>query len=149
MKGQENSTATGRHKRTRRVGRGRGSGRGKTCGRGHKGYGRRAGSKVRAGFEGGQTPMVSRIPQRGFTNIFAQPVEIVNVGDLDRLFEDGAVVNADALAEKGLIDRADVIVKLLGTGQLKHKLTVSVTRASKAAAEKVAAAGGELTLDSQ
>ena len=146
MKLQEILTAAGRNKQGKRVGRGHGSGKGKTCGRGHKGYGQRAGAKSRAGFEGGQNPMVRRIPQRGFTNIFAEPVEIVNVADLQRAFEDGEAVDIQALAKKGLIDRTDVAVKLLAKGELTHKLTVSVTRASKTAAEKVAAAGGTLQL---
>ncbi len=146
MKLDEILSAAGRHKRAKRIGRGRGSGTGKTSGRGHKGYGSRAGAKRRAGYEGGQNPLLRRIPQRGFTNIFADPVEIVNLADLERVFTDGDVVDADVLAAKGLIDDPRVAVKLLGNGELKHKLTVSVTRASKAAAEKFAAAGGTLEL---
>jgi len=142
---QEILTAAGSNKTARRVGRGRGSGRGKTSGRGHKGYGQRAGSRTRAGFEGGQNPMVRRMPKRGFNNYnFAERVEIVNTGDLERVFEDGATVTIDALADAGLIDRTDVTVKLLAKGELKRKLTVCVTRASVAAAQKVAAAGGKV-----
>ena len=147
MRLQEILTAAGSHKSARRVGRGRGSGTGKTSGRGHKGYGQRAGSKTRAGFEGGQNPMVRRMPKRGFNNYnFAERVEIVNVSDLERVFDDGATVTIETLAAAGLIDRADVTVKLLGGGQLTRKLTVCVTRASAVAAEKVAAAGGTLEL---
>ena len=145
MKLEEILSAAGRHKRRRRVGRGRGSGRGKTAGRGHKGYGQRSGSGALLGFEGGTNPQIRRVPKRGFNNaFFAKPVEIVNVRDLQRAFADGDAVDAEALAAKGLIDRADVIVKLLGDGELTHKLTVQVTRASKSAAEKVVAAGGSL-----
>ena len=147
MRLQEILTAAGRHKRSKRDGRGRGSGRGKTSGRGHKGYGQRSGSKARAGFEGGQNPMVRRIPKRGFNNSdFAETVQIVNVGDLDRIFADGAEVTVEALAEAGLVDRLDLAVKLLGKGELGRKLTVRATRASKKAAEKVAAAGGAVEL---
>jgi large subunit ribosomal protein L15 len=140
------STA-GRHKRARRVGRGRGSGRGKTSGRGSKGFGSRTGYATRPGFEGGQNPIIRRMPQRGFNNKnFAEVVEIVNTGDLERFFEDGATVDVGSLTAKGLVHIPGATVKLLGKGDLKHKLTVSVAKASKAAAEKVAAAGGTLTL---
>ncbi len=87
------------------------------------------------------------MPQRGFNNKnFAEIVQIVNVCDLERFFDDGATVDVASLMDKGLISEADVVVKLLGKGELKRKLTVNVTRASKSAAEKVAAAGGTLAL---
>jgi large subunit ribosomal protein L15 len=147
MKLQDILSAAGRHKRRKRVGRGHGSGQGKTSGRGHKGYGQRAGAKSLAGFEGGQNPQMRRVPKRGFNNAqFADPVEIVNVADLQRVFEDGDTVTIEALAAKGLVDRTDVTVKLLGKGELQRKLTVQVTCASKGAADKVAAAGGSLEL---
>jgi len=138
--------AAGRHKRARRVGRGRGSGHGKTSGRGQKGFGARTGADSQMGFEGGQNPTLRRIPKRGFKNTFAKPVAIVNVCDLERVFDDGATVDAEALAATGLIRRADVTVKLLGKGELKRKLNVRVNRASQKASEKVAAAGGTLAL---
>ena len=139
-------SAVGPHKRRTRVGRGRGSGHGKTSRRGSKGFGARTGYATRPGFEGGQNPIIRRIPQRGFNNKnFAELVEIVNVGDLNR-FEDGATVDPSALLAEGLIGRAGTAVKLLGKGELARKLNVSVTRASKSAAEKVAAAGGTLAL---
>ncbi|NQU75169.1 MAG: 50S ribosomal protein L15 [Planctomycetes bacterium] len=144
---QEILSAAGPHKRSKRIGRGRGSGKGKTSGRGHKGYGQRAGSKVRATFEGGQNPLVRRIPKRGFNNAqFAELVQIVNIQDLQRAFEDGGIVDVKALLEKGLIDHPNMAVKLLGEGELTRKLTVRVSRASLAAAEKVATAGGTLEL---
>ncbi|MFW6155246.1 MAG: 50S ribosomal protein L15 [Planctomycetota bacterium] len=145
MKLDEILSAAGRRQRRRRVGRGRSSGRGKTTGRGHKGYGQRSGARALLGYEGGTNPQIRRVPKRGFNNVFfARPVETVNVRDLQRAFADGDTVDAEALAAKGLIDRADGIVKLLGDGELTHKLTVQVTRASTSAAEKVAAAGGSL-----
>lgn len=147
MKLQDILTAAGKHKRRKRVGRGRSSGMGKTSGRGHKGYGQRAGAKSLAGFEGGQNPQMRRVPKRGFNNAdFATEVEIVNVSDLQRVFEDGETVTIEVLASKGLIDRTDLPVKLLGKGDLQTKLTVQVTCASKGAADKVAAAGGSLEL---
>ncbi len=145
MRLDEILSAAGRRKRRRRVGRGRGSGRGKTAGRGHKGYGQRSGAGALLGFEGGTNPQIRRVPKRGFNNAaFAKGVETVNVRDLQRAFADGQTVDAEALAAKGLIERADAVVKLLGDGELTHKLTVRVTRASAGAAEKVAAAGGSL-----
>jgi large subunit ribosomal protein L15 len=147
MKLEEIMAAAGRHKRARRVGRGRGSGHGKTSSRGQKGFGARTGVDAQMGFEGGQNPTLRRIPKRGFKNtFFAKPVAIVNVCDLERSFDDGATVDAKALAELGLIRRADATVKLLGKGELKRKLTVRVDQASKAASDKVAAAGGTLAL---
>ena len=90
----EITAQVGRHKRRRRLGRGPGSGRGKTCGRGHKGYFSRSGSRRRKGFEGGQMPLFRRVAKRGFNNrAFADNVVIVNTGQLDRLFEDGAEVS--------------------------------------------------------
>lgn len=140
-------SSAGAHKRRKRVGRGRGSGHGKTSGRGSKGFGSRTGYATRPGFEGGQNPIIRRMPQRGFNNKrFAEEVQILNVCDLERFFEDGATVDGAALLAKGLISKMDVVVKLLGKGELKRKLSVSVTRASKSAAEKVAAAGGTLAL---
>ncbi len=137
----------GPHKRAKRVGRGRGSGCGKTSSRGQKGFGSRAGSNMKFGHEGGQNPMLRRIPKRGFNNEnFATVVEVVNVSDLERAFEDGAEVTAQALADKRLISDAGATVKVLGDGNLSRKLTVRVHRASKSAGEKIAAAGGTVEL---
>jgi large subunit ribosomal protein L15 len=147
MKLDEILSTAGPHKRSRRVGRGRGSGHGKTSGRGSKGFGARTGYATRPGFEGGQNPIIRRMPQRGFNNKrFAELVQIINVCDLEHFFEDGATVDSAALLAKGLISETKVTIKLLGKGDLKRKLSVSVTRASKSAAEKVAAAGGTLAL---
>lgn len=142
-------SAAGKHKRGKRVGRGRGSGCGKTSSRGHKGWGQRSGNGAQFGFEGGQNPMVRRMPKRGFNNMkFADVVEIVNVSDLQRCFEDGATVDLEALRSKRLVEGRKVKVKLLGKGELTHKLNVSVDCASKSAVEKVTAAGGQVQLAS-
>lgn len=126
----------------KRVGRGIGSGVGKTSGRGHKGQKARSGGGVRRGFEGGQMPLVRRIPKRGFTNVFAEEVSIVNVRDLAR-FSPGTVVTPELLQKEGLVKRG-CIIKLLGKGELDRPLTVQVHRVSKGAAEKVEAAGGKI-----
>ena len=126
----------------KRKGRGPGSGNGKTGGRGHKGQKARSGGGVRVGFEGGQMPLARRIPKRGFNNIFAQPLEAINVSALER-FEDGAVVDAQALLDAGVLSKCKYGVKILGNGELKKKLTVQAAAFSKSAQEKIEAAGGK------
>ena len=106
----------------KRKGRGHGSGNGKTAGRGHKGLYARSGGKVRAGFEGGQMPLVRRVPKRGFNNIFAKPLTAVNLTVLNR-FEDGAVVDAAALIEAGVISNCPYGLKVLSNGNLTKKVT--------------------------
>ncbi|MCK4602469.1 MAG: 50S ribosomal protein L15 [Phycisphaerae bacterium] len=134
--------AAGKNKTSKRRGRGTGSGRGKTSGRGHKGYGARAGAGKRLGYEGGQTPTLARIPKRGFSNAdFRTEYQIVNVADLE-CFEAGAHVDAAAMVEANLIRHAEKLVKVLGRGELKKKLTVVAAKFSASAAEKIAAAGG-------
>lgn len=141
---QELLTQAGRNKGRKRVGRGTGSGIGKTAGRGHKGAGSRAGSKSMFGFEGGQTPMISRIPKRGFSNArFRKNYQIVNVADLER-FADGDRVDAESLAKARLISDAAKPVKVLARGEVQRKLTVVVNKWSAAAAEKIAQAGGSI-----
>lgn len=135
----------GIHKRRKRkrVGRGSGSGTGKTAGRGHKGYGSRAGSSKRRGFQGGQMPLFRRVAKRGFNNKrFADVVAIVNLSALERAFEDGDTVNGQTLAEKGLTKGRFDIIKILANGQLTKKLTVQAHRFSEAAQEKITASGG-------
>ena len=134
---QEGSTAE-----RYRKGRGPASGNGKTAGRGHKGQNARSGGGVRPGFEGGQIPLYRRLPKRGFHNYFAKHFAVVNVKDLN-VFEDGAVVNADALAEKGLISKTLDGVKILGNGEITKKLTVVASIFSASAKEKIEAAGGK------
>ena len=130
-------------KTRRRVGRGSGSGLGCTAGKGHKGQNARAGGGVRPGFEGGQMPLQRRVPKRGFVNIFGKEFSIVNVSALDQSFEGGAVVDIDALIEKGLVKKVLDGVKILGNGEISKKLTVQVNAYSEAAKQKIEAAGGK------
>ena len=126
----------------KRKGRGPGSGNGKTAGRGHKGQWARSGGGVRVGFEGGQMPLVRRLPKRGFNNIFAKRLESVNVSALEK-FEDGATVTACDLLEKGILSKCENGVKILGNGSLTKKLTVRASAFSASAKEKIEAAGGK------
>ena len=142
MKLHELSPAFGSTKEAKRIGRGHGSGNGKTAGKGHKGQKARAGHGMQAGFEGGQMPLQRRVPKRGFNNIFAEEVIAINVSALE-VFEDGAVVDAAALADKGIVKKASYPVKVLGKGELTKKLTVKLNAFSASAAEKIAAAGGK------
>lgn len=136
--------APGSRKDRKRVGRGHGSGSGKTSGRGANGQLSRSGGGKGPGFEGGQLPLYMRLPKLGgFTNINRVEYAVVNVGRLSELFEDGAVVTAEALAEKGAIRSAvKQPVKVLADGELTKKLTVKVDKVSKAAQAKIEAAGG-------
>ena len=133
----EGSTHVGKRK-----GRGHGSGNGKTGGRGHKGQKARSGGKVRAGFEGGQMPLARRVPKRGFNNIFAKPLTAVNVAALNR-FEDGAVVDAAALIEAGIITSCPNGLKVIANGNLTKKITVKAAAFSESAKEKIEQAGGK------
>lgn len=142
MKLSELSPAEGSVRAPYRKGRGAGSGNGKTGGRGHKGQKARSGGKIRVGFEGGQMPLARRIPKRGFHNIFAKPLEIVNVSALNK-FEDGATVNVCDLLEKGILSKCEYGVKILGNGSVSKKLTVRATAFSASAKEKIEAAGGK------
>ncbi len=141
MKLHELSSVEGATKAPKRIGRGHGSGNGKTAGKGHKGQKARAGHGMRPGFEGGQMPLQRRVPKRGFNNIFAKEYAIVNVSALE-VFDDGAVVDAAALAEKGLIRCACMPVKVLGNGELTKKLTVNAAAFSAGASEKIQKVGG-------
>ena len=143
MKLHELSPAAGSKKEVKRIGRGAGSGQGKTAGKGHKGQKARAGRGMRPGFEGGQMPLQRRVPKRGFVNIFGKEFSIVNVSALDQSFEDGAVVDIDALIEKGLVKKVLDGVKILGNGEISKKLTVQVNAYSEAAKQKIEAAGGK------
>lgn len=129
----------------RRVGRGPGSGVGKTTGTGVKGQGTRSGKKIKPWFEGGQMPLTQRVPKKGFTNKFRKDVEVVNVGELERL-GDGATVDAEALTRSGLIRGTSPIVKLLGDGEAPKNLTVKLHRISGSARSKIEAAGGTVEL---
>lgn len=143
MKLHELSPAEGSKKAVKRIGRGPASGQGKTAGKGHKGQKARAGRGMRPGFEGGQMPLQRRIPKRGFNNIFAKEIAAVSVSALDKAFEDGAVVDVNALIEKGLVKKALDGVKILGNGEISKKLTVKVNAYSDSAKQKIEAAGGK------
>ena len=134
--------AKGAKKTRKRIGRGPGSGTGKTAGRGHKGQKSRSGYSRRYGFEGGQMPLVRRIPKRGFTNIFRVEFQVVNLRDLDRVFSEGATVSVEALVEKGLVRGGKRPVKVLGDGELTKKLTVQVHKFSASAKAGIEKAGG-------
>jgi large subunit ribosomal protein L15 len=128
--------------RTRkRVGRGPGSGQGAQAGRGHKGAQSRSGFKRKRGFEGGQMPLHRRVPKRGFHNPFRIEYEVVNLDDLERLFDAGSSATLEALRERGLV-RRDGPVKVLARGELTKALVVEAHKFSAAAAAKIAAAGG-------
>ena len=142
MKMHELAPALGSTKESKRIGRGHGSGQGKTAGKGHKGQKARAGRGIRAGFEGGQMPLQRRVPKRGFNNIFAEEWIAINVAALN-VFEDGNVVDAAALAQKGIINKANLPIKVLGNGNVTKKLEVKLNAYSASAAEKITAAGGK------
>lgn len=130
----------GARKDRKRVGRGPGSGAGKTASRGHKGARARTGYSMRAGFEGGQMPLHRRLPKRGFNNIFKKAYTIVTLDHLN-IFENGAVVDYDALVEAGIIQQ-NALVKILANGELQKSLTVKVDKISQGAKERIEAAGG-------
>lgn len=142
MKLHELTLPDGAKKDVKRIGRGAGSGQGKTAGKGHKGQKARAGRGIRPGFEGGQMPLQRRIPKRGFNNIFAKEIAIVNLASIEERFENGAVVDIPALKESGLVKKELDGVKVLGRGDITKKLTVQVNAFSKSAKEKIEAAGG-------
>lgn len=142
MKLHELRPAEGTTKAKKRLGRGTASGQGKSAGKGQKGQKARSGGGVRLGFEGGQMPLYRRVPKVGFTNIFRKEYAVVNISDLD-VFEDGAVVNPQALKEAGLVKAMMSGVKILGNGEITKKLTVQAHKFSQSAVDKIAAAGGK------
>jgi large subunit ribosomal protein L15 len=143
MKLSDLRPAPGAKRPIKRVGRGPGSGVGQTSGRGNKGLRARSGGGTPPGYEGGQMPLQRRLPKRGFRNIFRKEYAVVNVKDLNR-FAPGSVVDVPALRAAGLAGNARDGVKLLADGTVNRPLTVKVDRASRAAGEKIAAAGGTL-----
>ena len=143
MKLHELSPAAGSKKERKRIGRGAGSGQGKTAGKGHKGQLARAGRGMRAGFEGGQMPLQRRLPKRGFNNIFREVTVAINVSDLEAKFDNGAVVDTDALKSAGLVKNYFDRVKILGNGDLTKALEVKVNAYSESAKQKIEAAGGK------
>ena len=138
----ELSPAAGSTHVGKRKGRGAGSGNGKTAGRGHKGQKARSGGGVRVGFEGGQMPLARRIPKRGFNNIFAKPLEIINLSALNA-FNDGDVVTAQVLLDKGILSKCPYGYKVLGNGRVTKKVTVEASAFSKSAKAAIEAAGGK------
>lgn len=134
--------AEGSRTAPKRVGRGAGSGLGKTSGRGHKGQKARSGGGVRPGFEGGQMPLIRRIPKRGFYNPFSKQYAIVNVEDL-AAFQAGSVVDFAALKAAGLVNKEFDGLKVLGNGELTVALTVKANKFTQSAREKIEAAGGK------
>ncbi len=147
MKLHELKPAEGSTKARKRVGRGSGSGLGNTSGRGDKGQKSRSGGGVRPGFEGGQMPLIRRLPKRGFTNIFSKEYTVINVSDLEERFEAGAEVTIESLFDTGLVKKVKDGVKILGDGELTKSLTVKVQKVSKTAAEKITAAGGKVEVE--
>ena len=143
MKLHELQPAAGSTAAPKRLGRGVGSGLGKTSGKGHKGAKARSGGGKRPGFEGGQMPLTRRLPKRGFTNIYRKEYAIVNVSALNGL-DEGTVVTAELLKEKGLIRNLQDGVKILGGGELTTKLTVAVDKVTASAKEKIEAVGGKV-----
>ena len=136
------SPAAGSAHVDKRKGRGHATGNGKTAGRGHKGQKARSCGGPRIGFEGGQMPLARRIPKRGFNNIFAKPLETVNLSALDK-FEDGAVIDAEALLSAGIISKCKYGVKILGNGEITKKFDVKAAAFSETAKQKIEAAGGK------
>ena len=130
----------------KRKGRGHATGNGKTAGRGHKGQKARSGGGTRIGSEGGQMPLARRIPKRGFNNIFAKPLDAINLSALDK-FEDGAVVDTQALLAAGLLSKCKYGVKVLGNGEITKKLTVKAAAFSDTAKQKIEAAGGKAEVE--
>jgi large subunit ribosomal protein L15 len=133
-------------KKTKRIGRGIGSGQGKTAGRGHQGQSSRVGWNQPHTFQGGMSPLVRRIPKRGFNNAYALSVGIVNVGALEEAFAAGEEVNAESLKAKDLLKGRFDVIKVLGNGELTKKLTIAAHRFSASAREKIEKAGGQMTL---
>jgi large subunit ribosomal protein L15 len=147
MLNDEITAIAGRYKNRKRLGRGKGSGHGKTCGRGHKGSGSRSGSSARLPYEGGQMPLFRRLPKRGFNNYnFSRRYEVVNISQLERIFDDGAAINVQELATAGLVDSFKSKVKVLGDGELTKKLTVTAHKFSKSAEQKISDCGGTVKI---
>ncbi len=144
MKINELSPAAGSTTASKRLGRGIGSGLGKTSGKGHKGQNARSGGGVRAGFEGGQMPLIRQLPKIGFTNNFRKVYTTINVGELEVL-EAGTTVNAELLKTKGIISKIEPYgLKVLGNGNLTKSLNVQAAKFTDGAAKKITAAGGTI-----
>ena len=144
MKIHELSPAPNSKTAGKRLGRGIGSGLGKTSGKGHKGQWARSGGGVRVGFEGGQMPLARRLPKTGFDNAWKKVYSVINLDKLE-VFEDGAVVTAELLLEKGILSKVEPYgLKVLGNGELTKKVTVKAAKFSKSAVEKIEKIGGKV-----
>jgi large subunit ribosomal protein L15 len=143
MRLEDLKPADGAVRKAKRVGRGVGSGNGKTAGKGHKGQKARSGGVKGAGFEGGQMPLQRRLPKRGFTNIFRKEYSVVNLADLAKIGASADPITPESLVLSGLIKNLKNDVKILGTGDFKIKMTIKAHKFSKAAIEKIQAAGGK------
>ncbi len=135
--------AIGSTKNRKRIGRGPGSGNGKTAGKGHKGQNARSGGGVKPGFEGGQMPLQRRLPKRGFKSLNKKVYALVNLRDLQELFETGSVVDIESLGQNGLVNKIYDGIKVLGDGDLNKSLTVKAHKFSQSAVAKIEAAGGK------
>ncbi|MGZ3596399.1 MAG: 50S ribosomal protein L15, partial [Syntrophales bacterium] len=133
----------GSRKKRKRIGRGDGSGHGGTSTKGHKGQNARSGGRVRPGFEGGQMPLSRRLPKRGFRNPFRRNIVIINIDQLKR-FPEGSVVDKTSLLEAGLVKRTGDGIKVLGKGNIEYPISVKVDMISRAAKDKIEAAGGTI-----
>lgn len=136
--------AKGSHKPKKLLGRGSGSGHGKTSTRGSKGQTSRAGRHFYLGFEGGQSPLIRRMPKRGFTNIFRHEYQIINISDLDRV--KASAINPEILEKEGLVKDKNKPIKILGDGELKNPIAIQVHAISKNALEKIQKSGGKVDL---
>ena len=143
MKLHDLKPAPGAKKRRKRIGRGPGSGHGKTATKGHKGLLARSGGGKRPGFEGGQMPLIRRLPKFGFTNPFRTEYAVVNVRSFDN-WSGGDTVSPQAMVDAGLVKRKALPIKILGTGSLKRALVIQAHKFSKSAEEKIRAAGGRV-----
>lgn len=145
MKLNELRPEKGSKKKKKRVGRGSGSGHGKTSGRGHKGQKSRAGSKLKIGFEGGQMPLIRRMPKIGFNNKHKETYQIINLKQLN-VFKENEVITPKILKEAGIINKLRVKVKVLGMGEIKKVLTVEAHKFSKSAKDKIEKIKGKITI---
>ena len=146
MQIHELTPAPGSNKPSKRIGRGHGSGQGKTAGKGHKGQNARSGGGVRPGFEGGQFPIYRLHPKRGFKNPNHIEYEVINLAELEELFEAGAVVDAKVLQERGVMKKGDRPLKILADGDLTKALKITADKFSAAAKQKIEAVGGSCTV---
>ena len=145
MKLDSLTPTVGSRKNRKRIGRGHGSGLGKTSGRGHKGAGQRSGNKKRAWFEGGQMPLARRLPRRGFTNIFKEKYQIVNLSDISKIGKKSDI-DSVVLKENGLIRSSLKPVKILGNGEIDKKVNIVASSFSESAKNKIEKAGGKVTI---